>query len=135
LTCTQQGRGLLGQSSLGYVNLPLKAAPTAAGTPQASLPSAGLGSATLDFYIGHLESSSSMLPLALQILAVSLTRPVVVHCAAGKDRTGLVVALALGIAGVSDEAIVADYLATAQNMPLINERFQAWPRYRGRSRS
>ncbi len=131
----QEGRGLLGQSSLGYVNLPLKAAPAAAGTTQASLAPAGsapvgLGSATLDFYVGHLESSSLMLPLALQILAVSLTQPVVVHCAAGKDRTGLVVALALGIAGVGDGAIVADYMATARSMPLINERFQAWPRYR-----
>jgi hypothetical protein len=65
----EQGRGLLGQSSLGYVNLPLKAAPAAAGTTQAGLAPAGLapaglGSATSDFYAGHLESSSLMLPLA-----------------------------------------------------------------------
>jgi protein-tyrosine phosphatase len=120
----EQGRGLLDQSPLCYVNLPLEAAPAANAAP------AGVGGATLDFYLGHLDSASSVLPLALQILAVSLTRPAVVHCAAGKDRTGLVVALVLGIAGVSDEAIVADYMATAQNMPRISERFQAWPRYR-----
>jgi protein-tyrosine phosphatase len=120
----EQGRGLLGASSLSYVNLPLEPAPAA------SVPLAGAGSATLDFYLGHLEALSSVLPLALQILAVALDRPAVVHCAAGKDRTGLLVALTLGIAGVSDDAIVTDYLATAQNMPRISERFQTWPRYR-----
>jgi hypothetical protein len=124
----EQGRGLLGTSPLCYVNLPLEAAPTAGEAPAAASGGGGRGGATLDFYLGHLESASSVLPLALQILAVSLTRPAVVHCAAGKDRTGLVVALVLGIAGVSDEAIVADYMATAQNMPRINERFQTWPR-------
>ena len=35
--------------------------------------------------------------------------PVLVHCTAGKDRTGLVVALALGAAGVAQDAVVADY--------------------------
>lgn len=34
---------------------------------------------------------------------------VLVHCTAGKDRTGVVVALALAVAGVDREAIVADY--------------------------
>jgi protein-tyrosine phosphatase len=35
--------------------------------------------------------------------------PGLVHCTAGKDRTGLVVALVLGVAGVPDEIIAADY--------------------------
>ncbi|EOM77311.1 protein-tyrosine-phosphatase [Rhodococcus rhodnii] len=35
--------------------------------------------------------------------------PVVVHCTAGKDRTGLVVALALSAVGVSDRDVAADY--------------------------
>lgn len=38
---------------------------------------------------------------------------VVVHCQAGKDRTGLVVALILGVVGVLDEAIAADYAVSA----------------------
>ena len=36
----------------------------------------------------------------------------VVHCAAGKDRTGLFCALVLGELGVSDEEVMADYLMT-----------------------
>ncbi|GAA1466802.1 tyrosine-protein phosphatase [Microbacterium thalassium] len=37
---------------------------------------------------------------------------VLVHCTAGKDRTGIVVALALAVAGVERDVIVADYAST-----------------------
>lgn len=37
---------------------------------------------------------------------------ILVHCAAGKDRTGILVALTHHVAGVDDEHIIADYLAT-----------------------
>ena len=37
-------------------------------------------------------------------------RPVLVHCFAGKDRTGFAVAVALEAAGVDREAILEDYL-------------------------
>jgi protein-tyrosine phosphatase len=35
--------------------------------------------------------------------------PALVHCAAGKDRTGVVIALVQALVGVSDEDIAADY--------------------------
>jgi protein-tyrosine phosphatase len=37
---------------------------------------------------------------------------VVIHCAAGKDRTGLIAALVLALVGVGEEDIVADYALT-----------------------
>lgn len=37
----------------------------------------------------------------------------VFHCAAGKDRTGMIAALLLGVAGVPHETIAADYALTA----------------------
>ena len=46
--------------------------------------------------------------------------PVLVHCAAGKDRTGILVALTHHVAGVHPEAVIEDYLLT--NHP---ERFAA----------
>lgn len=42
--------------------------------------------------------------------------PVVFHCTAGKDRTGVVAALVLALAGVDDEAIVADYALSGPAM-------------------
>jgi protein-tyrosine phosphatase len=39
--------------------------------------------------------------------------PALVHCSAGKDRTGLVVALVLAVLGVPDELIAADYALSA----------------------
>jgi protein tyrosine/serine phosphatase len=45
----------------------------------------------------------------------------VVHCAAGKDRTGVVVALALSVAGVAPDVIAADYQATEHQLDAIVE--------------
>ncbi|WP_197515578.1 tyrosine-protein phosphatase [Mycobacterium sp. E1747] len=43
-------------------------------------------------------------------------RPVIVHCFAGKDRTGFVVALVLETAGVDPEAIVADFMRSNDSL-------------------
>jgi protein-tyrosine phosphatase len=48
---------------------------------------------------------------------------VVVHCAGGKDRTGLIVALLLRLAGVGLDTIVADYAASGPN---LEQRSAAW---------
>ncbi len=55
---------------------------------------------------------------------------VLVHCAAGKDRTGVVVALALDAAGVDRETIVGDYLATAERIDAIMARLVSSSTYR-----
>jgi protein-tyrosine phosphatase len=61
---------------------------------------------------------------ALRVIADPAAAPVVVHCVAGKDRTGVVCALTLSLLGVSDEDVAADYaLSTA-----ASERFSAWLR-------
>jgi protein-tyrosine phosphatase len=53
----------------------------------------------------------------------------VFHCAAGKDRTGVVAALVLDILGVDPEVIVADYMITKERMPLILDRYRADPAF------
>jgi hypothetical protein len=54
---------------------------------------------------------------------------VLVHCAAGKDRTGVVVALALDAAGVDRDTIVADYLATRERIDAVMARLVASATY------
>ncbi len=59
---------------------------------------------------------------AFRALAEPDALPAVFHCAAGKDRTGLLAALLLGSLGVSHDDIVADYALTVEGM----QRFRAW---------
>ena len=49
--------------------------------------------------------------------------PLVFHCAAGKDRTGVAAALILSLLGVSNQVIVEDYLLTQQQ---IGPLFEYW---------
>ncbi len=56
--------------------------------------------------------------------------PAVVHCAAGKDRTGVLSAVILGALGVRDELIVADYAATREGLEAVIERLMQSEGYR-----
>lgn len=42
--------------------------------------------------------------------------PIVIHCTAGKDRTGLVIAFLLTILGVPQETVIADYTQSNQHL-------------------
>ncbi|MQA32901.1 tyrosine-protein phosphatase [Modestobacter roseus] len=64
-------------------------------------------------YLGYLTDSADNVLAALRALTAG-PGAAVVHCAAGKDRTGVVSALALAVAGATPEAIVADYAQTAE---------------------
>ena len=60
-------------------------------------------------------------------------RPTVVfHCAAGKDRTGLVAMLVLGLLGVADEIIAADYALDLRRPPDADRAQPHARRARGR---
>ena len=52
-----------------------------------------------------------------------------VHCAAGKDRTGTVVALALSLVGADREAVIADYAASSERVQQILDRLLATKTY------
>jgi protein tyrosine/serine phosphatase len=54
-------------------------------------------------------------------LLADVEGPIVVHCAAGKDRTGLICALTHHVAGVSADDIMADYLLTNDEVRLARK--------------
>jgi len=60
-------------------------------------------------YQEMLDEGAPALAAALAILADPAAYPAVFHCAAGKDRTGVLAAVILGILGVGDDTVAADY--------------------------
>jgi protein-tyrosine phosphatase len=79
-------------------------------------------------YIGYLHDRPDSILAALEDIAGS-PAGTIVHCAAGKDRTGTVVALALSAAGVERDAIVADYAATGERLSPILRRLKSSSTY------
>ncbi|MCF8544020.1 MAG: tyrosine-protein phosphatase [Ilumatobacteraceae bacterium] len=73
-------------------------------------------------YRDMLEIGSSRFADAMHVLAQTESLPAVFHCAAGKDRTGVLAALLLSSLGVEDAHICADYGLTQDAM----QRTIAW---------
>ena len=80
------------------------------------------------YYLRYLEDRPDSIVGALDDIATA-AGPVLVHCAAGKDRTGVVVALALAAAGVGASAIIADYVRTGERIGAIMARLRASATY------
>ena len=79
--------------------------------------------------IAFRENLTPMLRLYFELL-LRAEGPSLVHCVAGKDRTGIVTAMLLDILGVEHETIAADYHLTTENMKPIIERIRNAPVYK-----
>lgn len=79
-------------------------------------------------YLSFVADRPDSLIAALRAIA-DAEGAALVHCAAGKDRTGITVALALSLAGVPDEDIAADYALTTERIPAIIDRMMRHPAY------
>ncbi|HWW55238.1 MAG TPA: tyrosine-protein phosphatase [Acidimicrobiales bacterium] len=73
-------------------------------------------------YLEMLDSGGEAVGTVLRLLAEPSTVPAVFHCAAGKDRTGIVASIVLALLGVDRETIAADYALSHEAM----ERMEAW---------
>ena len=74
-------------------------------------------------YLQMLDRYRQGVSEAMAAIAGAPDGAVVIHCAAGKDRTGLISALLLGLVGVPPETIAADYAMTAE---LLRPREREW---------
>lgn len=81
---------------------------------------------TVSHYLAYLADRPDSVVSALRVIA---TGPSIVHCAAGKDRTGVVIAFALHVADATREHIVADYTATGERLNAILTRLRSSPTY------
>jgi len=63
-------------------------------------------------YLGYLEFGTASWLKMFDIFSRVETQPILIHCTAGKDRTGVATAFLLSVLGVDRELIEADYLLT-----------------------
>ncbi|AYY11397.1 tyrosine-protein phosphatase [Actinobacteria bacterium YIM 96077] len=81
-----------------------------------------------EFYFMTLKQRPDAVLAALRVMASS-PGAALVHCAAGKDRTGVLVALTLTAVGVPREAIVEDYAMSNTRIERIVDRLRRTPTY------
>jgi protein-tyrosine phosphatase len=76
-------------------------------------------------YLALLEHFRQQFVRAITEVATA-DAPIVIHCQGGRDRTGLVVALVLALAGVDAEAIAADHALSDENWaPYLEDWYAA----------
>ncbi len=80
-------------------------------------------------YLGYLRHAAGNIVEALRSIGASSDGATLVHCAAGKDRTGTVIALALLVAGVRREEVIADYARSGDVIDKIMARLATTPTY------
>lgn len=115
----QVGIGHLGELDIRHVHLPTvdrainTVAPAEDWTPPTS---------AAEVYLRMMEHGAGAYAVALDTLADPDNRPAVFFCMAGKDRTGVFSAVLLGLLGVGDADIVADYALTHEVVEEIHAR-------------
>jgi protein tyrosine/serine phosphatase len=117
------GRGLIAREPLALHHVPLfERDGEEDGAPREFLRDMG------EVYFFMLRTAREPIARVVRILAETHA-PCVFHCAAGKDRTGVISALLLGLLGVPRETIVADYAFSRRNLDQINARLRSSESY------
>lgn len=79
-------------------------------------------------YLGYLDYGAEAFRDVFEVLADPASYPLVLHCTAGKDRTGVITAMAMAIAGVDRATVAADFELSNRD----TDRWLAWLRANGR---
>ena len=82
-----------------------------------------VAASTRDVYLIFLERFEANVARAVRAVADAPAGGIVIHCVGGKDRTGLLSAFLLRLAGVDDATIAADYALSEER---LLTRHEAW---------
>ena len=120
---TNDGRGLLASSGIGYHQFPFLERrgflpPTSGEEVEARL---------TEMYQWVLFNAGTLIAQAFATLAQPVNQPALFHCSAGKDRTGVLSATILDVLGVGREDIVADFLKTNEVIDDVLARLHQMP--------
>lgn len=91
-------------------------------------PSVELDNRIASIYLSYVLDRPDSVLAALRDIA-GAKGAALVHCAAGKDRTGTLVSIALSLVGVAPEAIIGDYVASTERTEAIIGRLLSSPTY------
>jgi len=85
-------------------------------------------------YLNNLEGGRSAVKGTFDIVAANLQEGVATlfHCAAGRDRTGIIAALLLGLVGVTYGEIAKDYVQSNRNARRVTKKLAENPLYANR---
>lgn len=103
--------------------------------PEAGLPEPGAvlpdrwADGAVGAYLHYLRDAPDKFAAAVRQLGTPDAGAAIVHCAAGKDRTGVLVALVLEACGVPRDAVVADFALTNERIERIYDRLSATRTY------
>jgi len=89
----------------------------------ASAAAPDVATSTRDVYLIFLERFKDNVAAGVKAVADAPDGGIVIHCVGGKDRTGLLAAFLLHLAGVDDDAIAADYALSEER---LLPRHEAW---------
>ena len=119
----RNGRGLLAEEPIRYLHASVlqEEGGESAGAPTMDNPG--------ERYLWYLDVGPHALVAALTMVADPEGYPLVFHCSAGKDRTGVLAAMVLDILEVRPEVIVEDYMLTATRLDLIRAGLRRDPLY------
>jgi protein-tyrosine phosphatase len=92
-------------------------------------PVPGAGTDYVSAYMDFLQAGPGAVLLAARTVMRVDSRPVLFHCAAGKDRTGVLCALLLDVLGVERNRIAEDYAMTSSRLAQVLERLAALEPY------
>jgi protein-tyrosine phosphatase len=99
----------VGHGTYSSVGATVHHLPMFAATPTFEEPIEDPATALVDAYLWMLGQAGPAIGAALELLADPESYPAVVYCAAGKDRTGVLIAIVLELLGVGRDQIAGDY--------------------------
>jgi protein-tyrosine phosphatase len=132
MEATAEGRGLLADEPIRYANLPFM--PDELLMPSDDerrqlIVAERREQDRVEHYLGYLKYAGDRVVAAVKLMADPDGPPAVFHCAAGKDRTGVLAALVLDAVGVERDAIVADFALTNERLERVGGRLRRMPTY------
>ncbi len=132
MEATKEGRGPLADEPIRYENLPFMPDELLMASNDERhqvIVAERREQDRVEHYLGYLKYAGERVVAAVKVMAEPQGPPALFHCAAGKDRTGVLAALVLDAVGVERDAIVADFALTNERLERVAARLRRFPTY------